>query len=170
MTKRILVTGGAGFIGSHLCERLLAEGHEVVCVDNFLTGSERNIARMHEDPKFKFIRHDVTNDLHVAGSLDFVLHFASAASPVDYAKFGIKTLKANAIGTHKMLGVAKAKDQVLLQIRAADGLDDVHVCLELGPSRGAVRILDLRPGCEAYRRNVPMKPAPPVTRILFVML
>ena len=81
MTKRILVTGGAGFIGSHLCERLLAEGHEVVCVDNFLTGSERNIAQLHENPKFKFIRHDVTNDLHVAGSLDFVLHFASGGEP-----------------------------------------------------------------------------------------
>ena len=127
MTKRILVTGGAGFIGSHLCERLLREGHDVVCVDNFLTGSERNIARLHEDPRFKFIRHDVTNDLHVAGSLDFVLHFASAASPVDYAKFGIKTLKANAIGTHKMLGIAKAKGATFLLASTSEVYGDPQV-------------------------------------------
>lgn len=111
---RSLVTGGAGFLGSHLCERLLREGHEVLCVDNFLTGSERNIARFHESPRFRLIRHDVTNDLAVAGPLDYVLHFGSAASPGDYAKFGIKTLKANALGTHKMLGVAKAKGATFL--------------------------------------------------------
>ncbi len=124
---RSLVTGGAGFIGSHLCERLLREGHEVVCVDTFLTGSERNIARLHEDPKFKFIRHDVTNDLRVAGSLDYVLHFASAASPADYAKFGIKTLKANAFGTHKTLGIAKAKGATFLLASTSEVYGDPQV-------------------------------------------
>ena len=96
-------------------------------MDNFLTGSERNIAQLHEDPKFKFIRHDVTNDLHVAGSLDYVLHFASAASPVDYAKFGIKTLKANALGTHKMLGIAKAKGATFLLASTSEVYGDPQV-------------------------------------------
>ncbi len=109
MVSRSLVTGGAGFLGSHLCDRLLAEGHRVVCLDTFLTGTPRNIAHMIKNPKFRLVRHDVTKDYHISGPLDHVLHFASAASPVDYAQYGIKTLKANALGTHKMLGVARAK-------------------------------------------------------------
>ncbi len=106
---RALVTGGAGFIGSHLCDRLLAEGRDVLCVDNFVTGAERNLAHLRGNRHFQFLRHDVTEDLHVDGAIETVFHFASPASPTDYAKFGIKTLKANALGTHKMLGVAKAK-------------------------------------------------------------
>src|SRR5438093_1023968 len=106
---RSVVTGGAGFLGSHLCERLLSEGHGVVAIDNFLTGTPANVKAFKTHPKFTLVRHDVTEEIHIPGKVDFVLHFASAASPTDYAKFGIQTLKANALGTHKTLGLAKAK-------------------------------------------------------------
>ena len=106
---RSVVTGGAGFLGSHLCGRLLTEGHTVVAVDNLLTGSRANLQELRNHPKFTFVKQDVTEELTIRGKVDFVLHFASAASPVDYAKYGIQTLKANAIGTHKTLGLAKAK-------------------------------------------------------------
>jgi len=106
---RSVVTGGAGFLGSHLCERLLSEGHSVVAVDNFLTGTPANVKAFKKHPKFTLVRHDVTEEIRIPGKVDFVLHFASAASPSDYAKFGIQTLKANALGTHKTLGLAKAK-------------------------------------------------------------
>ncbi len=106
---RSVVTGGAGFLGSHLCERLLAEGHRVVAVDNLLTGSRENLKGLQKNPKFTFLKQDVTEELIIPGPVDFVLHFASAASPVDYAKYGIRTLKANALGTHKTVGLAKAK-------------------------------------------------------------
>ena len=105
---RVLVTGGAGFIGSHLCEFLLGRGAEVVCMDNLLTGTIENIAHI-QDPRFSFIKHDVTNYIYVAGPLDYVLHFASPASPVDYAQLPIQTLKVGALGTHKALGLAKEK-------------------------------------------------------------
>ena len=124
---RSLVTGGAGFLGSHLVDRLLKEGHEVVCVDNFLTGSDRNIAHLRDEPRFTAIRQDVTEDLHLEGGLDFVLHFASAASPTDYAKYGIKTLKANALGTHKMLGLAKAKKAAFLLASTSEVYGDPEV-------------------------------------------
>ncbi len=106
---RTLITGGAGFIGSHLCERFLAEGHEVICMDNFITGSPDNIAHLIGHERFHFIHHDVTNFIYVEGPLDYVLHFASPASPVDYLKYPIQTLKVGALGTHKALGLAKAK-------------------------------------------------------------
>jgi dTDP-glucose 4,6-dehydratase len=112
--KRTLITGGAGFIGSHLCERFLAEGHEVVCMDNFITGDPDNIAHLIGDPHFRFIEHDVTNYIYVEGRLDYILHFASPASPVDYLKYPIQTLKVGAMGTHKALGLAKAKEARLL--------------------------------------------------------
>ncbi len=108
-SPRTLITGGAGFIGSHLCERLLAEGHEVICMDNFITGSPDNIAHLIGHERFHFIHHDVTNFIYVEGPLDYVLHFASPASPVDYLKYPIQTLKVGALGTHKALGLAKAK-------------------------------------------------------------
>jgi len=106
---RILVTGGAGFIGSHLCERLLDEGHEVTCVDNFLTGSPDNIAPFLGHQKFRFIQQDVTNFIYVQGALDAILHFASPASPIDYLEHPIQTLKVGSLGTHKALGLAKEK-------------------------------------------------------------
>ena len=104
---RVLVTGGAGFIGSHLCDFLLARGCEVVCMDNLLTGAMDNIAHI-RDPRFLFVKHDVTNHIVVDGSLDYVLHFASPASPIDYLELPIQTLKVGALGTHKALGVALA--------------------------------------------------------------
>jgi dTDP-glucose 4,6-dehydratase len=105
---RVLVTGGAGFIGSHLCDFLLAKGCEVVCMDSLLTGSADNIAHI-RDPRFLFIKHDVTNYIVVDGTLDYVLHFASPASPIDYLELPIQTLKVGALGTHKALGLAKAR-------------------------------------------------------------
>ena len=105
---RVLVTGGAGFIGSHLCDLLLSKGCSVVCMDNLLTGNPENIAHI-RDPRFLFVKHDVTNYIVVDGPLDFVLHFASPASPIDYLELPIQTLKVGALGTHKALGVAKAR-------------------------------------------------------------
>jgi dTDP-glucose 4,6-dehydratase len=105
---RVLVTGGAGFIGSHLCDLLLSKGCSVVCMDNLLTGNSENIAHI-RDPRFLFVKHDVTNYIVVDGPVDFVLHFASPASPIDYLELPIQTLKVGALGTHKALGVAKAR-------------------------------------------------------------
>ena len=110
---RVLVTGGAGFIGSHLCDLLLSKGCSVVCMDNLLTGNPENIAHI-RDPRFLFVKHDVTNYIVVDGPLDFVLHFASPASPIDYLELPIQTLKVGALGTHKALGVAKARDAKFL--------------------------------------------------------
>jgi len=106
---RALVTGGAGFLGSHLCERLLAEGHEVVAMDNLSTGNLRNIATFESNPRFRFVRHDVTRYIEIDGALDAVLHFASPASPIDYLELPIQTLKVGSLGTHNALGLAMAK-------------------------------------------------------------
>lgn len=107
--RRALVTGGAGFLGSHLCERLLGEGYEVVCMDNLITGSLSNIEHLVGREGFIFVKHDVTNFIHVPGQLDVILHFASPASPIDYLKLPIQTLKVGSLGTHKALGLAKSK-------------------------------------------------------------
>lgn len=104
-----LVTGGAGFLGSHLCDRLLAEGHHVVCIDNLVTGETSNIAHLLGHARFRFVHHDVTNYVFVEGPVHNVLHFASPASPIDYLKLPIQTLKVGSLGTHKALGLAKAK-------------------------------------------------------------
>jgi dTDP-glucose 4,6-dehydratase len=104
-----VVTGGAGFLGSHLCDRLIAEGHSVVCIDNLITGSTANIAHLAGNPHFKFIQYDVTNYLFVEGEVNYIFHFASPASPIDYLKLPIQTLKVGSLGTHKALGLAKAK-------------------------------------------------------------
>ena len=104
-----VVTGGAGFLGSHLCERLLAEGHRVVCVDNLLTGKLGNVQRLLDRSDFEFIEHDVSQPFEVPGQVDNVLHFASPASPIDYLELPIQTLKVGSLGTHNTLGLAKAK-------------------------------------------------------------
>jgi len=112
--SRILITGGAGFIGSHLCDRFIAEGDEVICMDNFLTGSPDNIAHLFGNKKFTFLQYNVTDFIYVEGKVDAVLHFASPASPIDYLKLPIQTLKVGSLGTHKALGFAKAKSARLL--------------------------------------------------------
>lgn len=106
---RILITGGAGFIGSHLCERLLADGHSVIAMDNLITGSSDNIAHLFGNERFQFVKHNVANYIYVAGPLDAVLHFASPASPIDYLELPIQTLKVGSLGTHNALGLAKEK-------------------------------------------------------------
>src|SRR5439155_7079476 len=106
---RTVITGGAGFVGSHLCDRFLAEGHEVVCVDNFITGTPPNIEHLRSNPRFQFIHHDISQPLEIDGSVDQVLHFASPASPVDYLRYPIPTLKVGSLGTHNTLGLAKLK-------------------------------------------------------------
>ena len=111
---RTLITGGAGFLGSHLCDRLLNDGHEVVCMDNFLTGSPDNISHLVGHPHFSFLEHDVTEYIAIEGSLDYVLHFASPASPIDYLRLPIQTLKVGALGTHNALGLTKAKNACFL--------------------------------------------------------
>lgn len=106
---RILITGGAGFIGSHLCDRLVQEGNEVICLDSLITGQLKNIEHLLKNRKFRFIQHDVTKYIDIEEDIDYVLHFASPASPVDYLQFPIQTLKVGSLGTHNTLGVAKAK-------------------------------------------------------------
>jgi dTDP-glucose 4,6-dehydratase len=107
--SRVMITGGAGFIGSHLCERFLADGHDVICVDNFITGNPENIAQLLPERRFSFIHQDVTQYIYVKGPVDAILHFASPASPVDYLELPIQTLKVGSLGTHKALGLAKEK-------------------------------------------------------------
>jgi len=107
--ERALITGGAGFIGSHLCDRFLKEGFEVFCMDNLLTGSLKNIAHLFEEERFHFIKQDVTEYLYVKGELHYILHFASPASPIDYQQLPIQTLKVGSLGTHKALGLAREK-------------------------------------------------------------
>jgi dTDP-glucose 4,6-dehydratase len=106
---RILVTGAAGFLGSHLCDRLLADGHRVIGMDNYITGTPANLAHLAHHAAFQFVRHDVTTFIEVDGPLDGVMHFASPASPVDYLELPIQTLKVGSLGTHKALGLARAK-------------------------------------------------------------
>jgi dTDP-glucose 4,6-dehydratase len=124
---RILITGAAGFLGSHLADRFLAEGHEVIGMDNFITGSPENIAHLFGNPGFQFIQHDVTNFVYVPGPLDGVLHFASPASPVDYLELPIQTLKVGSLATHKTLGLAKEKGARYLLASTSEVYGDPQV-------------------------------------------
>jgi dTDP-glucose 4,6-dehydratase len=112
--KRVLITGAAGFLGSHLCDRFIAEGYEVIGMDNLLTGSLDNIQHLFALEHFQFYHHDVSKFVHVPGELDYILHFASPASPIDYLKMPIQTLKVGSLGTHNLLGLAKAKNARIL--------------------------------------------------------
>ncbi len=114
MAKRILITGAAGFLGSHLCDRFLKEGYIVVGMDNLLTGNIKNIEHLFPLKEFEFYHHDVTKFVHVPGNIDYILHFASPASPIDYLKMPIQTLKVGALGTHNLLGLAKSKGSRIL--------------------------------------------------------
>jgi dTDP-glucose 4,6-dehydratase len=124
---RILITGAAGFLGSHLCDRFIAGGHEVIGMDNFITGSPENIAHLIGNRAFRFIEHNVTDYIYVEGRLDGVLHFASPASPVDYLELPIQTLKVGSLGTHKTLGLAKAKGARFLLASTSEVYGDPQV-------------------------------------------
>ncbi|OVE75422.1 NAD-dependent dehydratase [bacterium F11] len=125
--KHILVTGGAGFIGSHLCDRLIRLGAHVKCVDNLLTGNVKNVSHLIGHPRFEFVRHNVTTDLYLSHPLYAVLHFASPASPIDYLEYPIQTLKVGALGTHKMLGLAKHKGARFLLASTSEVYGDPKV-------------------------------------------
>lgn len=125
--KTSVVTGGAGFLGSHLCERLLKEGHRVICLDNLITGSVSNIEHLFASKDFSFVQYDVTNFIHVPGEVHYVWHFASPASPIDYLKFPIQTLKVGSLGTHKALGFTKAKNARFLIASTSECYGDPEV-------------------------------------------
>ncbi|MDP7116126.1 MAG: SDR family NAD(P)-dependent oxidoreductase, partial [Candidatus Woesearchaeota archaeon] len=125
--KKVLVTGGAGFIGSHLCEYLLNKGYKVICMDNFLTGSKENIKHLEKNSHFLLIDHDVTKEINFKGDLDFIYHLASPASPVDYQQIPIKTLKINALGTYHVLGLALAKKARFLLASTSEIYGDPQV-------------------------------------------
>ncbi len=122
-----VVTGGAGFLGSHLCDKLLSEKFRVICVDNLSTGSTDNISHLAGNPSFKFIQHDVTNYIFIPGRVDYILHFASPASPIDYLKLPIQTLKVGSLGTHKALGLAKEKKATFLLASTSEVYGDPTV-------------------------------------------
>ncbi|NJN14885.1 MAG: SDR family oxidoreductase [Oscillochloris sp.] len=124
---RVLITGGAGFLGSHLCDRFLAEGHTVIAMDNLITGTTDNIAHLAGHERFSFIKHDVTNYIYIDDPLDAILHFASPASPIDYLELPIQTLKVGALGTHKALGLAKAKGARFLLASTSEVYGDPQV-------------------------------------------
>lgn len=124
---RALITGGAGFLGSHLCDLLLSRGIDVVCMDNLITGDLGNVEHLFGNPGFTFVKHDVTNFVHVAGGLDYILHFASPASPIDYLELPIQTLKVGSLGTHKTLGLAKEKKARYLLASTSETYGDPQV-------------------------------------------
>ncbi|HMB97918.1 MAG TPA: UDP-glucuronic acid decarboxylase family protein [Balneolaceae bacterium] len=125
--RRVLITGGAGFLGSHLCDLYLANDWRVVCMDNLLTGSTDNIAHLAGNPDFEFIQHDVTNFIFIKGDLDLILHFASPASPIDYLEMPIQTLKVGSLGTHKALGLAKEKNARFLLASTSEVYGDPQI-------------------------------------------
>jgi dTDP-glucose 4,6-dehydratase len=114
MKKKVLITGAAGFLGSHLCDRFIREGYFVYGMDNLITGDLKNIEHLFKNPDFEFYHHDVSKFVHVPGNLDYILHFASPASPIDYLKIPIQTLKVSSLGTHNLLGLAKSKNARIL--------------------------------------------------------
>jgi len=127
MPKTALITGGAGFLGSHLCDRFLKEGYKVICMDNLITGSLANISHLESDQNFKFIKHNVSEHIDLEDDVDIILHFASPASPIDYLMYPIPTLKVGSLGTHNALGVAKAKKAKFLLASTSEVYGDPKV-------------------------------------------
>jgi dTDP-glucose 4,6-dehydratase len=125
--KTAVVTGGAGFLGSHLCDKLISENFRVICVDNLITGNTDNIAHLVGNENFLFIKHDVTNYIYLPGDVDFILHFASPASPIDYLQLPIQTLKVGSLGTHKVLGLAKEKKATFLLASTSEVYGDPEI-------------------------------------------
>ncbi|MGY3053438.1 dTDP-glucose 4,6-dehydratase [Pedobacter sp. UYEF25] len=125
--KRILITGAAGFLGSHLCDRFIKEGYHVIGMDNLITGDLANIEHLFKLERFEFYNHDVSKFVHVSGALDYILHFASPASPIDYLKIPIQTLKVGSLGTHNLLGLAKAKGSRMLIASTSEVYGDPNV-------------------------------------------
>jgi dTDP-glucose 4,6-dehydratase len=142
--KKVLITGGCGFLGSHLCDRYLKEGYRVVCMDNLITGSPENIAHLMGNEDFEFIKHDVTNFIYVPGKLDLVLHFASPASPIDYLEMPIQTLKVGSLGTHKALGLAKEKNARFLLASTSEVYGDPQIHPQSEEYWGNVNPIGLR--------------------------
>ncbi len=122
-----VVTGGAGFLGSHLCDKLLAEKFKVICVDNLITGNVKNISHLAGNEDFSFVKHDITNYIYLPGRIDYILHFASPASPIDYLQLPIQTLKVGSLGTHKVLGLAKEKKARMLLASTSEVYGDPNV-------------------------------------------
>lgn len=143
---RTLITGGAGFVGSHLCERFLKEGHEVICVDNFITGNPVNLEGFRSSDRFTFIRHDISHPLEIDGPIDNILHFASPASPVDYLNHPIPTLKVGSLGTHNTLGLAKLKKASYLLASTSEVYGDPEVHPQREDYWGHVNPIGVR-GC-----------------------
>jgi dTDP-glucose 4,6-dehydratase len=127
MQKRVLITGAAGFLGSHLCDRFIKEGMRVVAMDNLITGDLRNIEHLFKLEQFEFYHHDVSKFIHVPGELDYIMHFASPASPIDYLKIPIQTLKVSSLGTHNVLGLARVKKARVLVASTSEVYGDPHV-------------------------------------------
>jgi dTDP-glucose 4,6-dehydratase len=144
--KRVLVTGGAGFLGSHLCEHLLNNGFHVICMDNLVTGNEDNIELLKDNPSFEFINHDVTKFIEVEGELDYIFHFASPASPIDYQEIPIQTLKVGSLGTHNALGLAKEKKARFLLASTSECYGDPEVHPQKEDYWGNVNPIGIR-GC-----------------------
>ena len=144
MSKSVLITGAAGFLGSHLCDRFLKEGFNVIGMDNFITGDKDNISHLLSDPKFNFIKHDVTKHIELDQEIDFILHFASPASPIDYLKIPIQTLKVNSLGTHNLLGLAKSKNARILIASTSEIYGDPKIHPQKEDYFGNVSSISLR--------------------------
>jgi len=144
MKKRVLITGAAGFLGSHLCDHFINEGYQVVGMDNLITGNLKNIEHLFDKEDFEFHHHDVSKYVHVPGSLDYILHFASPASPIDYLKIPIQTLKVSSLGTHNLLGLAKAKKATIMVASTSEVYGDPLVHPQTEEYYGNVNPIGLR--------------------------